>query len=303
MTRDRSPVLRRQFRLPIESGWLHVNEWGSRDADVTVVLTHGWSLSSRSWEDVAELLVTTDPALRVVAYDHRGHGSSSIAPASIDILADDLAALLRAHVPDGPIVFGGHSLGGMTLMALAQHYPAVIEERVFGAAFVATSAGDLLGAIRKVRGVDLLLRAGLVVSSRLRVPSRPLILARQGTRGALFGTRPRRRDMNRSIQQVAQANPRAVASLGRSLLRHNRYEALAKFSDVDVVVMAGTKDWLTSPAHARRIAQLIPNSQVVVYEGAGHHLPYERREAVAAQLLALTTKARASAWQLEGSAG
>ena len=111
MARDRSPGLRRQFRLPIDDGWLQVTEWGSREPDVTVVLTHGWSLSSSSWEDVAEMLVAADPAVRVLAYDHRGHGGSATGPASIEALADDLAAVLRALVPDGPIVFGGPPRG------------------------------------------------------------------------------------------------------------------------------------------------------------------------------------------------
>lgn len=297
MARDRSTVLPRKFRLPTDDGWLQVIEWGSREPDVTVVLTHGWSLSSSSWEDVAELLVAADSAVRVLAYDHRGHGGSATGPASITVLADDLATVLRSLVPDGPIVFGGHSLGGMTLMALAELHPGVIEARAFGAAFVATSAGDLLGPIRKFRGVDRLLLAALAVTARVTLPSKPLFLVRQGTRGVLFGSRPRRHDMNRSIRQLARSDPRTVASLGRSLLQHNRYEALAAFRDVDVVVMAGSKDMLTPPAHAHRIAEGIPGSQVVVYQGAGHHLPYERREAVAAHLLSLTAKARASAWK------
>jgi pimeloyl-ACP methyl ester carboxylesterase len=105
------------------------------------------------------------------------------------------------------------------------------------------------------------------------------------------------------VSRAAQSNPRAAASLGRSLLRHNRYEALAAFRDVDVVVMAGTNDRLTPPAHAHRIAERLPSSHVVVYQGAGHHLPYERREAVAAHLLGLTAKARASAWKVGASGG
>ncbi|MDT5189927.1 MAG: hypothetical protein QOI28_2178 [Mycobacterium sp.] len=67
--------------------------------------------------------------------------------------------------------------------------------------------------------------------------------------------------------------------------------------------MAGTNDRLTPPAHAHRIAERLPSSHVVVYQGAGHHLPYERREAVAAHLLGLTAKARASAWKVGASGG
>jgi pimeloyl-ACP methyl ester carboxylesterase len=68
---------------------------------------------------------------------------------------------------------------------------------------------------------------------------------------------------------------------------------LQAFRDVDVVVLAGARDKLTSPAHGRRIADLVPGSEIVIYQDAGHFLPYERREAVSAQLLNLTTKARA----------
>jgi pimeloyl-ACP methyl ester carboxylesterase len=78
---------------------------------------------------------------------------------------------------------------------------------------------------------------------------------------------------------------------------------LEAFRDLEVVVLAGTRDRLTSPTHARRIADLLPGSQVVVYEDAGHFLPYERREAVSAQLLDLTAKARAVVSSPAGATG
>lgn len=56
----------------------------------------------------------------------------------------------------------------------------------------------------------------------------------------------------------------------------------------------GTNDRLTLPLHAQRIADRLPNSELVVLSKAGHYLPYERRDAVTTQLLKLTGKARAS---------
>lgn len=303
MTGNHSDVPCRKFGVPVTDGWLNVTEWGAVGADLTVVLTHGWTLSARVWEDVAASLVGADPAVRVVAYDHRGHGDSARVPtASIEQLADDLATVVAEVVPHGPIVFGGHSLGGMTLMALAQRHPGVVEVRTAGVAFVATSAGDLLGAVRKIPGIDSLMKAALVVAARLKIPSKPLFIARQGARGA-FGKHPRRHDLNRAVLQAAQSDPRVVAALGRSILQHHRYHALEAFRDLDVVVMAGTRDPLTSPIHARRIADQLPDSEVVIFRGAGHFLPYERREAVAAQLLSLTGKARKSAAGVAGVAG
>lgn len=70
-----------QHAVRLRSGpRLSVTEWGRPDATVTVVLTHGLALSSLLWEDVAHTIVTANPAVRVLAYDHRGHGSSTKTP-------------------------------------------------------------------------------------------------------------------------------------------------------------------------------------------------------------------------------
>lgn len=296
-------VVCRRSRLALDDAWLEVAEWGSGQAEVSVVLSHGWTLSSRIWEDVATLLVHTDPTLRVIAYDHRGHGNSARVPtASIERLADDLAAVVETLVPTGPIVFGGHSLGGMTLLGLAQRHPELVAQRAAGAAFVATSAGDLLGTLRRITGFQRLLDIALAAAARTAMPSRPLWLLRQGARGA-FGKSPHRHDLNRAVLQGALSDPRAVAALGRSILQHNRYDVVADFADLDVVVMAGTRDWLTSPAHARRIVAALPHGRLVVFPGAGHFLPYERADAVTAELLGLTSRARLRVPDWAGAAG
>lgn len=119
----------------------------------------------------------------------------------------------------------------------------------------------------------------------------------------MFGKYPRRHDLNRAVMQAAQSDPRAVAALGRSLLQHNRYDALTAFRDMPVVVMAGTRDWLTSPVHARRIADHLPNSSMVIFHDAGHFLPYERCEAITAHLLNLVGTDREAASTYTGVAG
>lgn len=295
---------RTEYRFPRpDDAWVHVTEWGSPQPDVTIVLAHGWTLSSQCWEDVAELLVAADQTLRVIAYDHRGHGKSAKSVASLEILADDLAALVEAVAPVGPIVFGGHSMGGMTVMALAERHPQLVAERVVGVAFVSTAAGNLMGQYRTLPGFRRVAAAVLAVSARVKVPSRPLFLARQGTRRGLFGARPRRHDMNRAVLQAAQANPRCVAALGGSILEHERHSLLSTFDGLEVVVMTGSRDRLTTVEHARRIGQHVARSRVLVFRDSGHYLPYERREEVTAQLLGMATKARVAVPDWAGAAG
>ena len=128
---------------------LHADVDGSDDAPVTLVLAHGWTLSQAAWDDVADLLAPRVAAgeLRLVRYDQRGHGRSTWGRAasrsSIDQLGADLGAVLDQLAPTGPVVLGGHSMGGMTIMCLAAARPELFGDRVRGVALVSTSAGDL----------------------------------------------------------------------------------------------------------------------------------------------------------------
>ncbi len=132
---------------------LMVEEVGPRDAPLTVVFVHGYTLSMASWgfqrRTLGAQLATANghrPTARLVFYDQRGHGASGRGPSehsTIDQLARDLAAVLDAQVPRGPVVLVGHSMGGMTIMGLADLRPELFGGRVVGAALLSTSSGNL----------------------------------------------------------------------------------------------------------------------------------------------------------------
>ncbi len=93
---------------------------------LTVVLVHGFALDRRTWHFQRQALAAvTDPSIRLVLYDQRSHGRSERAPVescTIEQLGHDLDAVIRALAPDGPLVLVGHSMGGMTIMALAEQH-------------------------------------------------------------------------------------------------------------------------------------------------------------------------------------
>ncbi|MFF0269615.1 alpha/beta fold hydrolase [Kribbella sp. NPDC004536] len=127
---------------------LNVEVTGPADAPVTVLLVHGWTCSTRSWHHQVEGLpqILGRDAVRVVTYDHRGHGRSDAAPTGstrLEQLADDLVTVLDEVVGDGPVVYAGHSMGGMTLMAAADQYPELFGPRIRAAALVSTTSGHL----------------------------------------------------------------------------------------------------------------------------------------------------------------
>lgn len=119
----------------------------------TLVLAHGWCLAAETWDRVVAELQARRPHLRVITYDQPGHGLSTPGhDRQVSLL--DLGATLREVIaetaPEGDVVLGGHSMGGMTVMALAQVAPELFAERVRGAALVGTASW--LGTRRPIPG-------------------------------------------------------------------------------------------------------------------------------------------------------
>ena len=256
---------------PLVLDRLNVVTSGSSSSDVTAVLLHGWTMDLTTWDRVAAAL----PG-RVVRYDVRGHGRSPGA-GTISELADDLAAVIEECAPTGRIVLAGHSLGGMTIMALAEQRPELFS-RVSGVALIATSCGNLpqQHAVEKLAGKWLVKRPkvgfGRVIAPGLRVT---------------FGRRPRWSDVRAAAAMAGNTTGEAFVGVREELTRHQRKEALAVLSSIPTVVMAGSWDVLTPMRHSRVLAEALPSAEFVIYPKAGHMLPLERSEDVARRIAAL----------------
>ncbi len=119
---------------------LHAEIDGPDDAPVTIIFCHGYVLSQDVWHYQRRDLA---PAGRLVFWDQRGHGrsgQSSPEHARISQLGADLYAVLMAAAPgQAPVVLVGHSMGGMTIMALARQHPELFGTKVIGAVLISTA--------------------------------------------------------------------------------------------------------------------------------------------------------------------
>lgn len=268
------------------AAWVHEAP-ASTTADVTVVLAHGWTLDHRSWQRVVPLLQQRVP-VRVVTYDQRGHGASGLrgpgrraAAPSIRGLGDDLGRVIEAAAPAGPVVLGGHSMGGMTIMAYAGRHPDAVRSQVRGVALVSTSAGDLHGLGR--RGEAALMRA------IARVPGLRAgrAITADGQRRLLFGAGASTDDVDLTRDMVASTRLATIGRFYAALGRHDEAEALAVLAGVPTRVLVGGRDRLTPVSHARRLAELVPHAELGVLPDAGHMLAFEAPQLVADHLAAL----------------
>jgi len=94
---------------------LNIRIWGENSINTpTIVMVHGFPDNSLVWQKVAERLT---PLFRVVAYDVRGAGESSIPSSTNDYkikyLVEDLAAVINAVSPNQAIHLVGHDWGSI----------------------------------------------------------------------------------------------------------------------------------------------------------------------------------------------
>ena len=264
----------------------------------TVVFSHGFCLTQQSWVLQRRALVRA--GFRVVAWDQRGHGASgrgSEASCDIDQLGRDLHAVIEEAAPEGSLVLIGHSMGGMTQMALADQFPEVVEQRVVATAFVATSAG---GAQLVSLGFGqyfgkLVGRFGPAMLDRLS--------ARPGfVRGALRAGRDIEEFLVERFSFASPVPPAAVRLTGDMIFgtpldvmgdflptfdEHDKRDALVHFHGIETLVLNGVRDVLTPPDHSEEIVRLIPGAEHVVIEEAGHIIMLEHPEVLAEQFTAL----------------
>lgn len=119
-------ILREKGLLPPEANTLPRLHWLREGQGPVVVLSHALGCDLSMWDGVAAILKQRFTVLR---YDHRGHGQSAApaGPYTMDMLADDAAALILAQAAGGPVHFVGLSMGGMTAQSLAARYPQLVK--------------------------------------------------------------------------------------------------------------------------------------------------------------------------------
>jgi pimeloyl-ACP methyl ester carboxylesterase len=264
----------------------------------TVVFSHGYTLSLKSWVLQRRALVRA--GYRVVLWDQRSHGLSeqgSRESCNIDQLGRDLHSVIAEAAPEGGLVLVGHSMGGMTVMSLGEQFPELIRERVVAAAFVATSAG----------GQNMVSLGFGQFLGRLLGRVGPSVLGRLGRRQDWVN---RVRHVGRDIEDfiverysfASPVSPAAVRYTGDMIFGtpftvmsdflpsidvHDKRKALEQFHGIETLVVNGMQDLLTPPEHSEAIVRLVPGAEHVVVDEAGHIIMLEHPQVVTEQLLSV----------------
>jgi pimeloyl-ACP methyl ester carboxylesterase len=266
----------------------------SKVPELTVVFVHGYSLNLDSWHFQR---AAYRRQVRTVFYDQRSHGRSgrsSPGNATIEQLGRDLKVVLDTVVPQGPIVLVGHSMGGMTIIALAEEHPELFGDRIVGVSLISTTAGGLkphrvlvpilpstVGGLFAQRLVALLARGHRTVDGLRRIGRSVAMVA---TDELAFGG-----DVPASyvefVDQMLSATPfEVVAEFFPNFATLDKFEIVRALSVVPTTVICGTEDKFTSIGHARKLHAHIAGSTLLECEGAGHLVIMERHDEVNEEL-------------------
>nr|WP_107422169.1 alpha/beta hydrolase [Streptomyces lushanensis] len=280
---------------------------GKAPVPVTVVFSHGYCLSQDSWHFQRAAL---RGLVRTVHWDQRSHGRSArgvgqsgpgAVPVTIEQLGRDLKAVIDAAAPEGPLVLVGHSMGGMTMMALADQFPELVRERVVGVALVGTSSGKL-GEVNyglPVAGVNAVRR---VLPGVLKALGSQAELVERGRRATadLFAGLIKRYSFSskevdpavvRFAERLLEGTPiDVVAEFYPAFTDHDKVQALSVFLEVPALILAGESDLITPSSHSEAIADLLPDAELVLVPDAGHLVMLEHPEAVTDRLADLLAR-------------
>jgi len=287
---------------------LHVEIAGSEDAPVTLIFSHGYCLNLDVWYYQRAGL---ERSARCVFWDQRSHGRSGKSDpdlVSIDQLGADLHEVLMATAPgDSKVVLIGHSMGGMTVMALADQHPELFGTKVIGVVLISSAASTvdptlwmpalIRPAVRRampsmVTGASKGRLADVVERGRHSASD----LAFLGTKRIAFGDPKVSPTVVDFVERVIRATPiDVVADFYVALAGHEKRHALTVLGKIPVLVLTGDRDRIVDPSWSTEIASGISGAELVTVHGAGHSVILERPEQVNEAIAGLATKALAQA--------
>jgi pimeloyl-ACP methyl ester carboxylesterase len=257
--------------------------------DFTLVLVHGYALSLDCWYFQRRHF---RGRVRQVLYDLRSHGRSSRSAREhchLDQLAADLEQILDEVVGDGPVVLLGHSMGGMTILRLAQSRPELFGSRVVGVGLLHTSAGQMAdhSPIRGLPGRTFSQVAEPLMASLNRIPELVEQTRRAGsdlgyvvTRRMAFASDVPASYVEFTSEMLAGTSLEVVADFYPAFNDLDEYSALPGIGVVPTVVIGGEDDLFTPVRHMDKITELLPDAVSLRLPHCGHLGMIEHHERV-----------------------
>jgi non-heme chloroperoxidase len=259
---------------------IYYKDWGTGQP---VVFSHGWPLSSDSWE--AQMLFLASNGYRCIAHDRRGHGRSGQPwnGNDMDTYADDLSELVEKLDLKDAVLIGFSAGGGEVARYVGRYGTKRVAKIVLISAVpplrlktAANPDGEPIEKFDKTRNASTADRSQFY---------------RDLASGPFFGA-------NRPGSKVSQGMIDSFWLQGMQAGARNTFECIKAFSetdftedlkkfDVPTLIIHGDDDQIVPIGNTSlRSAKLVKNATLKIYAGAPHGLAYTHKDQLNADLLA-----------------
>ncbi len=259
---------------------IYYKDWGHGPV---VVLSHGWPLSSDSWESQA--LHLAHSGFRVIAHDRRGHGRSTQSwdGNEMDTYADDLSEVMDQLDLRDVSIFGFSTGGGEVTRYIGRYGTG----RVKRIGLISAVPPLMLKTDSNPEGLPIEVFDGLRAAS---IADRSKLYRDIGG-GPFFG-------FNRPGAKVSQGMIDSFWLQGMMAGHKNAYDCIKAFSETDfredmkkfdkpTLLLHGDDDQIVPiVAAAQAGAKIVRHATLKVYPGAPHGLTDTHKEQLNADMLA-----------------
>jgi non-heme chloroperoxidase len=261
---------------------IYYKDWGPKTGQ-PVVLSHGWPLSSDSWESAAFHLANN--GFRVITHDRRGHGRSSQPwdGNDMDHYADDLAQVIETLDLKNIILAGFSTGGGEVARYVGRHGT----KRVAKLGLISAVPPLMLKTASNPGGLPIEVFDGFRASSVANRAQLYLDIAS----GPFYG-------YNRPGAKPSQGIIQAWFAQGMQAGHKNAYDSIKAFAETDfredlekfdkpTLIIHGSDDQIVPiEAAGKASAVIVKHAKLIVYPGAPHGLTDTHKDQFNADLLA-----------------
>jgi len=217
---------------------------------------------------------------RLIGFDMRGHGHSSLTPPyTFEQIVDDIEQLRLTLGGGRKMVLQGGSFGGFVALSYAVRYPEGLSHLILrGTAPSWRHEAEAIDNF-EARAAQ---KAPMATRAMLDKVFSPTIVDDEEFRLIMFALAPlylpdgATPDYDRILEQSRQGIYRAkVHNDLYEPATWGRFDVVERLKDISVptLVICGEQDWICDPAQSRLMASRIPNSHLVVVPGADHSVP------------------------------
>jgi pimeloyl-ACP methyl ester carboxylesterase len=223
-----------------------------------VLLVSGQGMTRSAWWRTVPVLARR---FRVLSFDNRDTGRSkhSAWPYTVAQMADDAMAVLDAAGEERAHVYG-MSLGGMVAQEIALRHPDRVAALVLGS----TTPGGVQAVLPDLRTLTFFVRVGWMGPEE----------AEWAAVAYKYGEATRRERGFLIAEDIAHRDGFPVDALTylHQMGAASSFNPMGRLRDIaaPTLVVHGEQDVVVPPANARRLAEAIPDSELMIWPGAGH---------------------------------